>query len=105
MYKYLQICCHFCCHLACFKSVKSAVIHCFTMGGGETQNRTGDTRIFSPLLYRLSYFAVPMVKQRDLLIKGFDLGQSQRFLIFESNSFFEYLKDNQPDVCQAKRGF
>ena len=26
-------------------------------GGGETQNRTGDTRIFSPLLYRLSYFA------------------------------------------------
>ena len=29
----------------------------FTMGGGETQNRTGDTRIFSPLLYRLSYFA------------------------------------------------
>ena len=26
-------------------------------GGGETQNRTGDTRIFSPLLYQLSYFA------------------------------------------------
>src|SRR6056297_2933500 len=25
--------------------------------GGETQNRTGDTRIFSPLLYRLSYLA------------------------------------------------
>ena len=24
-------------------------------GGGETQNRTGDTRIFSPLLYQLSY--------------------------------------------------
>jgi hypothetical protein len=23
--------------------------------GGRTQNRTGDTRIFSPLLYRLSY--------------------------------------------------
>ena len=23
--------------------------------GAETQNRTGDTRIFSPLLYRLSY--------------------------------------------------
>ena len=27
-------------------------------GGGETQNRTGDTRIFNPLLYRLSYLAV-----------------------------------------------
>ena len=26
-------------------------------GGGQTQNRTGDTRIFSPLLYRLSYLA------------------------------------------------
>ncbi len=26
--------------------------------GGETQNRTGDTRIFSPLLYQLSYLAV-----------------------------------------------
>ena len=26
-------------------------------GGGETQNRTGDTRIFSPLLYQLSYLA------------------------------------------------
>ncbi len=27
----------------------------FRMPGAETQNRTGDTRIFSPLLYRLSY--------------------------------------------------
>jgi hypothetical protein len=27
------------------------------INGGETQNRTGDTRIFSPLLYRLSYLA------------------------------------------------
>ena len=27
--------------------------------GGETQNRTGDTRIFSPLLYQLSYLATP----------------------------------------------
>ena len=25
--------------------------------GGEAQNRTADTRIFSPLLYRLSYLA------------------------------------------------
>jgi hypothetical protein len=28
-------------------------------GGGETRNRTGDTRIFSPLLYQLSYLARP----------------------------------------------
>jgi hypothetical protein len=26
-----------------------------TLNGGGAQNRTGDTRIFSPLLYRLSY--------------------------------------------------
>jgi hypothetical protein len=27
-------------------------------GGGQRRNRTADTRIFSPLLYRLSYLAV-----------------------------------------------
>ena len=44
------------------------------MGGGETQNRTGDTRIFSPLLYRLSYFAVPMVKPRRNLNQRIEIG-------------------------------
>src|SRR3989339_227695 len=28
-----------------------------SVSGGETRNRTRDTRIFSPLLYRLSYLA------------------------------------------------
>ena len=27
--------------------------------GGQGRNRTTDTRIFSPLLYQLSYLAVP----------------------------------------------
>ena len=27
------------------------------MDGGQGRNRTADTRIFSPLLYRLSYLA------------------------------------------------
>jgi hypothetical protein len=27
------------------------------MNGGQGQNRTADTRIFNPLLYRLSYLA------------------------------------------------
>ena len=27
-------------------------------GGGQGQNRTADTRIFSPLLYQLSYLAL-----------------------------------------------
>jgi hypothetical protein len=29
-----------------------------SISGAETQNRTGDTRIFSPLLYRLSYLGI-----------------------------------------------
>ena len=27
--------------------------------GGQGRNRTADTRIFSPLLYQLSYLAIP----------------------------------------------
>ena len=46
--------------------------------GGETRNRTGDTRIFSPLLYQLSYLAIRlkykqtelgMLRQRQFLIR------------------------------------
>ena len=29
--------------------------------GAEAQNRTGDTRIFSPLLYRLSYLGILLI--------------------------------------------
>ena len=31
---------------------------CNLLQGGATRNRTGDTRIFSPLLYQLSYGTV-----------------------------------------------
>ena len=34
------------------------------MAGGKDRGRTGDTRIFSPLLYQLSYLA-SCVNQRD----------------------------------------
>ena len=37
-------------------------------GGGTTRNRTGDTRIFSPLLYQLSYGTV------------FSLSRSEKFV-------------------------
>jgi hypothetical protein len=30
-------------------------LYLFKLNGAETRNRTRDTRIFSPLLYRLSY--------------------------------------------------
>ena len=38
-----------------FSCVRSNYVLCF---GGATRNRTGDTRIFSPLLYQLSYGTV-----------------------------------------------
>ena len=37
-------------------SLKIRILRCFTfLCCGATRNRTGDTRIFSPLLYQLSY--------------------------------------------------
>ena len=40
------------------KNKKESYIVCVTLSllrSGTTRNRTGDTRIFSPLLYQLSY--------------------------------------------------
>ena len=34
--------------------------------GGATRNRTGDTRIFSPLLYQLSYGTIPITERSVL---------------------------------------
>ncbi len=36
--------------------------------GGQRRNRTADTWIFSPLLYRLSYLTIPRTK-RYLVLK------------------------------------
>ena len=44
------------------------------LGGGETRNRTGDTRIFSPLLYQLSYLAETQRRQK---CKSLPIGQSE----------------------------
>ena len=41
----------FCCNYEPLSGVKYLIIK----GSGWTRNRTGDTRIFSPLLYQLSY--------------------------------------------------
>jgi hypothetical protein len=38
--------------------------------GGQGRNRTTDTRIFSPLLYRLSYLAT-LNKNRNMSVQGF----------------------------------
>ncbi len=34
--------------------------------GGQGQNRTADTGIFSPLLYRLSYLAIQVSRKRRI---------------------------------------
>ena len=55
-------------------SLKIRVLRCFAfLCCGATRNRTGDTRIFSPLLYQLSYgtnsFASANVGQKNELCK------------------------------------
>ncbi len=40
-----------------------------SFAGGATRNRTGDTRIFSPLLYQLSY-GTNLLLQRVFLVCG-----------------------------------
>ena len=55
-------------------SLKIRILRCFAfLYCGATRNRTGDTRIFSPLLYQLSYgtiaFAVAKVRQKFKLSK------------------------------------
>ena len=39
-----------------------AVFHFKMETGGQGRDRTGDTRIFSPLLYQLSYLAIGFAK-------------------------------------------
>src|SRR4249919_509453 len=45
--------------------------------GGQGRNRTTDTRIFSPLLYQLSYLAVPARSGSD------DVGRHLRHVVQE----------------------
>ena len=46
-------------------SLKIRILRCFAfLCCGATRNRTGDTRIFSPLLYQLSYGTVVLRVQR-----------------------------------------
>ncbi len=44
------------------KPFQNIVNLCENQNGGQRRNRTADTRIFSPLLYRLSYLAIQEVK-------------------------------------------
>jgi hypothetical protein len=61
------------------------------MSGAEAQNRTGDTRIFSPLLYRLSYLGtLVIVAGITIKIKLFAFHSvqfifSNRYMIYSTN--------------------
>ena len=51
-----------------YRQVTEQDLLCLNAGnknGGEAQNRTVDTRIFSPLLYRLSYLATLISMEKD----------------------------------------
>ena len=70
-----------------FSCVKSFYMLYF---GGATRNRTGDTRIFSPLLYQLSYgtFFVCGCKDKEFFLyhKAFRGKISKKGAIFQSGS-------------------
>jgi hypothetical protein len=46
------------------------------LDGGQGQNRTADTRIFSPLLYQLSYLAVYLAYRKERVLKRAAGGES-----------------------------
>src|SRR6188768_3341310 len=56
-------------------------------GSGWSRNRTGDTRIFSPLLYQLSYPA-------------FTLGRRRMHAVFSLASAFPHFAGELPFLCK-----
>ena len=71
------------------------------MNGGQGQNRTADTRIFNPLLYRLSYLAV------RARIKPLSRVGVKRLLLkseyFFSSEPIRYLGQHSPQVFLSLR--
>ena len=57
---------------------------------GATRNRTGDTRIFSPLLYQLSYGTIDFSKSAAKVLLFFEL--TKYFSSFFEKSAFISLK-------------
>ena len=79
-----------------------------SFAGGATRNRTGDTRIFSPLLYQLSYGTVVLFnecKGKHYLLhsKCFN-GKYSKKMYFkedtEKSIFFS--KKNSKTICSLK---
>ena len=65
---------------------------------GATRNRTGDTRIFSPLLYQLSYGTSLISRAKVVLILESAKGKAKKnyFLLKKSSFFF---RQGLPTLC------
>ena len=58
--------------------------------GGATRNRTGDTRIFSPLLYQLSYGTKSVVKHIGTYFSAHSIKNlSFSFVVAKVDIFFD----------------
>lgn len=40
------------------------------LGSAESRDRTGDTWIFSPLLYQLSYLSIPAITGKTRMVRA-----------------------------------
>ena len=66
---------------------KGKLIFSTSLSSGATRNRTGDTRIFSPLLYQLSYGTLVLRVQRyDVFLKQANILQEK--CTFSKNLLF-----------------
>gem|GEM_PF-2860678 len=63
--------------------------------GGTTRNRTGDTRIFSPLLYQLSYGTFYF----------WEAAAKVQFIFKTTKALLNYFAKIRPFVCTEKKAF
>ena len=66
---------------------------------GTTRNRTGDTRIFSPLLYQLSYGTIVLLFASAKVMKKYFQKQSFAMIFLVFNLFFDFVLYLSAFVC------
>ena len=68
---------------------------------GTTRNRTGDTRIFSPLLYQLSYGTIVLLSDGNAVCPNCDCKDRQNFLTCKS--FLHFFRNSTPATISRHR--
>ena len=76
------------------KKLESHIAVTLSSSSGTTRNRTGDTRIFSPLLYQLSYGTIRCRRASELLSDCKDIHNFFNSQIYDR--FFELFIIKQP---------